>query len=60
MDYVKIEIHNRNLEARKKSFLADKNIPNEEKKDVLEFLRLAGLGKINLRKKIGNSRLNKY
>jgi len=43
MDYVKIEIHNRNLEARKKSFLEDKNVPKEEKKDVLEFLRLASL-----------------
>ena len=60
MDYVKIEIHNRNLEARKKSFLEDKNISKEEKKDVLEFLRLASLGKINLRKKIGNNRLLKY
>ena len=60
MDYVKIEIHNRNLEVRKKTFLEDKNIPKEEKKDIIEFLRLASLGKINLRKKIGTHRLLKY
>src|SRR3989344_8688497 len=60
MDYVKIEIHNRNLEARKKAFLNDKNIPIAEKKDIIEFLRLASFGKINLRKKIGTHRLLKY
>ena len=60
MDYIKIEVHNKNLEGRKKGFLKDKKIPEEEKKDIIEFLRLAGLGKINLRKKIGISRLLKY
>jgi integrase len=60
MDYVKIEIHARNLEYRKKGFLNDKKIPEEEKRDIVEFLRLAGLGKINLRKKIGTHRLLKY
>ena len=43
MDYVKIKIHNMNLDVRKKSFPEDKNVPKEEKKDVLEFLRLASL-----------------
>ena len=60
MDYVKIEVHSRNIEARKKGFLKDKNIPEEEKRDMMEFLRLAELGKINLRKKIGIHRLLKY
>ena len=60
MDYVKIKIHNANLDVRKESFLKDNNIPKEDKKDMIEFLRLAELGKINLRKKIGNSRLLKY
>jgi len=60
MDYVKIKIHNMNLDVRKKSFPEDKNVPKEEKKDVLEFLRLASLRKINLRKKIGIHRLLKY
>ncbi len=60
MDYVKIEIHDTNLEARKKGLLEDKSIPQEEKKDILEFIRLASLGKINLRKKIGEKRLLKY
>ena len=50
MTFIKIEIHNRNLEARKKSFLKDNKIPEEEKKDIMEFLRLGSLGKINLRK----------
>ncbi len=60
MDYVKIEVHNINLEERKKTFLKNKKIPEQERKDVIEFLRLAGLGKINLRKKIGEHRLLKY
>lgn len=60
MVYTKIEIHNRNIEVRKEAFLKDKKIPDEEKKDIIEFLRLADLGKINLRKKIGTSRLLKY
>ncbi len=60
MAYEKIEIHERNLEARKKAFLKDKCISEEDKKDILEFLRLASLGKVNLRKRIGTSRLLKY
>jgi integrase len=60
MAFVKIEIHNRNLEARKKRLLKDKRISKEDKKALIEFLRLASLGKINLRKKLCNSRLIKY
>ena len=60
MTYTKIKTHEPNLEVRKKSFLADKKIPKEDREDMMEFLRLASLGKINLRKKIGNSRLLKY
>lgn len=60
MNYIKIEVHNRNLEQRKKGFLEDKKIPEEEKKHIMEFLRLAEMGKINLRKKIGKHRLLKY
>ena len=32
MTYTKIKIHEPNLEVRKKSFLADKKIPKEDRK----------------------------
>ena len=35
-------------------------IPEQEKDHIMEFLRLASLGRINLRKKIGEARLLKY
>ena len=56
---VKIEIHNRNIEARIKSS-KDWNISAEDKKDFLKFLDDLGLGKVNKGFKVSRARQLKY
>jgi len=60
MAFEKITIQNRNVETRLKAFDNNKDIDVKEMKDVKEFLRLSELGRINLGKKISQSRLLKY
>jgi len=59
MANVKISIHNRNLEVRKKA-IKDWKIDKEDKKDLVKFLDDLGLGKVNKGKKIGAARQLKY
>ena len=56
----KIQIHKRNLSARLEYITSNKHILPIEKKELQEFVRLAGIGKVNLGNKIGESRLVKY
>lgn len=58
--YEKIDSHNRNLDRRIESVLNRKCFSNNERSKIKEFLRLSSIGKINLRKKVGNARLIKY
>lgn len=60
MVYTKISIHNRSIEPRLKAIEKKKNISEKEKNKIKEFLKLASIGKINLRKKISETRLLKY
>ena len=60
MSFEKIVIHQRNIKARLNSFKIDEDISEKEKKDVVEFLRLCELGKINKGKKLSESRQLKY
>lgn len=56
----KIDIHNRNLDTRIEALERNKNISKKEKDKLKEFLRLASIGRINLKKKIKTNRLLKY
>lgn len=60
MTFTKLEIHKRNITPRLISLKKNKNISKKEIDNIKEFLRLAEIGKINLRKKIGKARLLKY
>ena len=59
MQNIKIPIHRRNLEVRKDSIKHWK-ISKEDKKDLIIFLEELGLGKVNLGKKITETRQLKY
>ena len=56
---LKIEIHNRNYESRRKT-VDNWKIPAFEKKKILEFLDELELGRVNQGKKISRNRLCKY
>lgn len=56
---VKIPIHQRNLEARKKAVKSWK-IAEKDKKDLFLFLKDLELGKVNKGKRISRNRLLKY
>ena len=56
---LKIDIHNRNYESRRKT-VDNWKIPVVEKKKFLEFLDELELGRVNQGKKIGRNRLCKY
>lgn len=56
----KISVHKRNLSARLDFYEKQKKIPDIEKKNIKEFIRLASIGKINSGTMIGESRLVKY
>ncbi len=55
----KINIHNRNVEARLES-LKDWETPEENKIDLVQFLHDLELGKVNRRRKISTGRQLKY
>lgn len=59
MENIKIPIHKRNLKARLRS-LPTWKIPEQEKKDIKQFLGDLELGKINKGKKISKGRQLKY
>lgn len=59
MTFQKIAIHNRNLDARISS-MRNWKISNEDKEDLLLFLRDLSIGKINQGKKICEARQLKY
>ncbi len=59
MENIKIPIHKRNLKARLNS-LPNWKIPEQEKKDIKQFLGDLELGKINKGKKISKGRQLKY
>lgn len=59
MDNIKIPIHKRNLEVRKKA-LQDWKISSEDKKDLIKFLDELEMGKINKGRRISKSRQLKY
>jgi integrase len=56
---VKIEIHERNIESRKKG-VNDWNIPESVKKNIFRFLEELELGKVNKGIKISEARQSKY
>lgn len=56
---LKIDIHNRNYESSRK-LVENWKIPFLEKKKFLDFLDESELGRVNLGKKIGKTRLCKY
>lgn len=59
MANLKIGIHHRNLEVRKKG-LAKWKIPEDEKKRLIKFLEELGLGKVNKGKQVSETRQLKY
>ena len=59
MANVKIDIHNRNIDSRKKGIIKWK-IPDSVKKNILKFLEELELGKVNKGIKISESRQSKY
>lgn len=56
---IKIPLHDRNIEGKRKS-LNNWKIPEAEKKKLLKFLDELGLGKVNKGMKISESRQAKY
>lgn len=59
MSIQKVSIHNRNIEARIKA-LDNWKISNEDKEDLLEFLKDLSLGKVNRGRQITEARQLKY
>jgi len=60
MAFERIRIHNQNLDDGVRRIEANSDICETEKKDLMEFIRLGKLGKINKRKKHTDSRCMKY
>lgn len=60
MPFVKISIHDRNIEVRKEAVKSKWDISQEDKKDLIKFISDAGLGKVNKGKRISEARQLKY
>src|SRR3989338_5474890 len=60
MAFERIRIHNQNLDDGVRRIESNSDICETEKKDLMEFIRLGKLGKINKRKKHTDSRCMKY